>query len=131
MGKKLFSLCMALVLCLSLLPATALAAETAGEPQAVPSQTRTVGIWNFNAKDTSDSSGNGKNLTREGAISFKDGCMITQEGQVGNAWVDLELIGGPGFSLSMDFSTIRAAGTGAGARTELFTLGSLLSLIHI
>ena len=29
MGKKLFSLCMALVLCLSLLPATALAAEGA------------------------------------------------------------------------------------------------------
>ena len=30
MGKKLFSLCMALVLCLSLLPATALAAATTG-----------------------------------------------------------------------------------------------------
>ncbi len=130
MGKKLFSLCMALVLCLSLLPATALAAETAGEPQAVPSQTRTVGIWNFNDEDTSDSSGNGKNLTREGAISFKDGCMITQEGQVGNAWVDLELIGGPGFSLSMDFSTIRVAGTGAGAQTELFTLGSLSAVAY-
>lgn len=125
MGKKLFSLCMALALCLSLLPATALAAETAGEPQAVPSQTRTVGIWNFNDNDTSDSSGNGKNLTKAGAISFEDGWMKTQEGQVGNAWVDLELNGGAGFSLSMDFSTIRAAGTGAGAQTELFTLGSL------
>ena len=125
MGKKVFSLCMALALCLSLLPVTALAAETAGEPQAVPSQTQTVGIWNFNDNDTSDSSGNDNKLITEGAISFKDGCMITQEGQVGNAWVDLELIGGPGFSLSMDFSTIRAAGTGAGARTELFTLGSL------
>ena len=125
MGKKVFSLCMALALCLGLLPVTALAAETAGEPQAVPSQTQTVGIWDFNDMDTSDSSGNGKNLTREGAISFKDGCMITQEGQVGNAWVYLELIGGPGFSLSMTFSTIRAAGTGEGAQTELFTLGSL------
>lgn len=128
MGKKLFSLCMALVLCLSLLPVTALAAETAGEPQAVPSQTRTVGIWNFN--DTSDSSGNDKNLTTAGAISFKDGCMITQEGQVGNAWVYLELIGGPGFSLSMTFSTIRAAGTGEGAQTELFTLGSLSAVAY-
>ena len=123
MGKKLFSLCMALVLCLSLLPATALAAETAGEPQAVPSQTRTVGIWNFN--DTSDSSGNGKNLTTAGVISFEDGWMKTQEGRVGNASVDLKLNGGAGFRLSMAFSTIRAAGTGAGARTELFTLGSL------
>lgn len=123
MGKKLFSLCMALVLCLSLLPATALAVETAGEPQAVPSQTRTVGIWNFN--DTSDSSGNGKNLTTAGAISFEDSWMKTQEGQVGNASVDLKLNGGAGFRLSMAFSTIRAAGTGAGARTELFTLGSL------
>ena len=130
MRKKVLSLCMVLVLCLSLLPATALAVETAGEPQAVPSQTRTVGIWNFNDKDTSDSSGNGKNLTREGAISFKDGCMITQEGQVGNAWVYLELIGGPGFSLSMTFSTIRAAGTGAGAQTELFTLGSLSAVAY-
>ena len=35
--KKLLALAMALTLCLSLLPATALAAETAGEPQAVPS----------------------------------------------------------------------------------------------
>ena len=130
MGKKLFSLCMALVLCLGLLPVTALAAETAGEPQAVPSQTRTVGIWNFNDEDTSDSSGNGKNLTREGAISFKDGCMITQEGQVGNASVDLELNGGAGFSLSMAFSTIRAAGTGAGAQTELFKLGSLSAVAY-
>lgn len=128
MGKKLFSLCMALVLCLSLLPATALAAETAGEPQAVPSQTRTVGIWNFN--DTSDSSGNGKNLTTAGAISFEDGWMKTQEGQGGNASVDLELNGGAGFSLSMAFSTIRAAGTGAGARTELFTLGSLSAVAY-
>ena len=128
MGKKLFSLCMALVLCLVLLPTTALAAETAGEPQAVPSQTRTVGIWNFN--DTSDSSGNGKNLTTAGAISFEDGWMKTQEGQGGNASVDLELNGGAGFSLSMAFSTIRAAGTGAGARTELFTLGSLSAVAY-
>lgn len=125
MRKKILSLCMVLVLCLSLLPVTALAVETAGEPQAVPSQTRTVGIWNFNDNDTSDSSGNGKNLTKAGAISFEDGWMKTQEGQVGNASVDLELNGGAGFRLSMAFSTIRAAGTGEGARTELFTLGSL------
>ena len=123
MGKKLFSLCMALTLCLGLLPVTALAAETAGEPQAVPSQTRTVGIWNFNDNDTSDSSGNGKNLTREGAISFKDGCMITMGGQVGNAWVDLKLNGGPGFSLSMTFTP--QLRTGWGAQAELFKLGSL------
>lgn len=123
MGKKLFSLCMALVLCLGLLPVTALAVETAGEPQAVPSQTRTVGIWNFN--DTSDSSGNDNKLSTEGVISFEDGWMKTQEGRVGNASVDLKLNGGAGFRLSMAFSTIRAAGTGAGARTELFTLGSL------
>ena len=31
MGKKLFSLCMALVLCLALLPATALAAAPDGQ----------------------------------------------------------------------------------------------------
>ena len=94
MGKKLFSLCMALALCLVLLPATALAAETAGEPQAVPSQTQTVGIWNFNDKDTSDSSGNDNKLITEGVISFEDGCMITGDSQVGNARVDLELNGG-------------------------------------
>ena len=123
MGKKLFSLCMALALCLGLLPATALAAETAGEPQAVPSQTRTVGIWNFNNKDTSDSSGNDNKLITEGNIYFKDGCMITVGGQVGNAWVDLELNGGPGFSLSMTFTPQLMAGSGAQA--ELFKLGSL------
>ena len=123
MGKKLFSLCMALVLCLSLLPVTALAVETAGEPQAVPSQTRTVGIWNFNDKDTSDSSGNDNKLITEGVISFEDGCMITGDSQVGNARVDLELIGGPGFSLSMTFTP--QLRTGSGAQAELFKLGSL------
>ncbi len=123
MGKKLFSLCMALVLCLSLLPATALAAETAGEPQAVPSQTQTVGIWDFNNKDTSDSSGNDNKLIKKGVISFEDGCMITRDRQVGNAWVDLELIGGPGFSLSMTFTPQLTMGSGAQA--ELFKLGSL------
>ena len=121
--KKLLGLCMALCLCLVLLPATALAAETAGEPQAVPSQTQTVGIWDFNNKDTSDSSGNGKNLTREGVISFEDGCMITGDSQVGNARVDLELNGGPGFSLSMTFTPQLT--TGSGAQAELFKLGSL------
>ena len=123
MGKKLFSLCMALVLCLSLLPVTALAVETAGDPQAVPSQTRTVGIWNFNDKDTSDSSGNDNKLITEGVISFEDGCMITGDSQVGNARVDLELIGGPGFSLSMTFTP--QLRTGFGAQAELFKLGSL------
>ena len=126
MRKKIVSLCMALALCLSLLPATALAAETAGEPQAVPSQTRTVGIWNFN--DTSDSSGNDNKLITEGAISFKDGCMITMGGQVGNAWVDLELIGGPGFSLSMTFTP--QLRTGLGAQAELFKLGSLSAVAY-
>lgn len=121
--KKFLGLCMALCLCLVLLPATALAAETAGEPQAVPSQTQTVGIWDFNNKDTSDSSGNGKNLTREGVISFEDGCMITGDSQVGNARVDLELNGGPGFSLSMTFTPQLT--TGSGAQAELFKLGSL------
>ena len=121
MGKKLLSLCMALALCLSLLPATALAVETAGEPQAVPSQTRTVGIWNFN--DTSDSSGNDNKLITEGVISFEDGCMITGDSQVGNARVDLELNGGPGFSLSMTFTP--QLRTGWGAQAELFKLGSL------
>lgn len=123
---------LALALCLavlfSMLPATTLAAETAGEPQAVPSQTRTVGIWNFN--DTSDSSGNGKNLTTAGDISFEDGWMKTQEGRVGNASVDLELNGGAGFSLSMAFSTIGVAGTSEGAQTELFTLGSLSAVAY-
>ena len=123
MGKKLFSLCMALALCLGLLPVTALAVETAGEPQAVPSQTRTVGIWNFNDKDTSDSSGNDNKLITEGVISFEDGCMITGDSQVGNARVDLELIGGPGFSLSMTFTP--QLRTGFGAQAELFKLGSL------
>ena len=123
MGKKLFSLCMAMALCLALLPATALAAETAGEPQAVPSQTQTVGIWNFNDKDTSDSSGNDNKLITEGVISFEDGCMITGDSQVGNARVDLELNGGPGFSLSMTFTPQLT--TGSGAQAELFKLGSL------
>lgn len=123
MGKKVFSLCMALALCLSLLPVTALAAETAGEPQAVPSQTQTVGIWNFNDNDTSDSSGNDNKLITEGVISFEDGCMITGDSQVGNARVDLELNGGPGFSLSMTFTP--QLRTGWGAQAELFKLGSL------
>ena len=126
MGKKVFSLCMALALCLVLLPAAALAAETAGEPQAVPSQTRTVGIWNFN--DTSDSSGNDNKLITEGNIYFKDGCMITVGGQVGNAWVDLELNGGPGFSLSMTFTPQLT--TGSGAQAELFKLGSLSAVAY-
>lgn len=45
MGKKLFSLCMALVLCLSLLPATALAEENAPTTLYVGSTTITAGYW--------------------------------------------------------------------------------------
>ena len=128
MKRRFWSVCLALALCWTLLPATALAAEPAGGSQAVPSQTRPVGKWEFN--DTSDSSGNDNTLTTDGAIFFEDGWMKTQEGQVGNASVDLELNGGAGFSLSMAFSTIRAAGTGEGARTELFTLGSLSAVAY-
>ena len=128
MKRRFWSVCLALALCWTLLPATALAAEPAGGSQAVPSQMRTVGKWEFN--DTSDSSGNDNTLTTDGAISFEGGWMKTQEGQVGNASVDLELNGGAGFSLSMAFSTIRAAGTGAGAQTELFTLGSLSAVAY-
>lgn len=128
MRKRLFAVLLCLCMLTGLLPATALAAEPAGGLQAVPSQTRTVGKWEFN--DTSDSSGNGNTLTTDGAIFFEGGWMKTQEGQVGNASVDLELNGGAGFSLSMAFSTIRAAGTGAGAQTELFTLGSLSAVAY-
>ena len=85
MGKKLFSLCMVLVLCLVLLPATALAAETAGEPQAVPSQTRTVGIWNFNDNDTSDSSGNGKKYHSNPNCSKMQGATAVTKEQA-EAW---------------------------------------------
>ena len=130
MKRRFWSVCLALALCWTLLPATALAAEPAGGSQAVPSQTRPVGTWDFNDNDTSDSSGNDNTLTRDGAIFFEDGWMKTQEGQVGNASVDLELNGGAGFSLSMAFSTIRVAGTGEGARTELFTLGSLSAVAY-
>ncbi len=130
MKRRFWSVCMALALCWTLLPATTLAAEPAGGSQAVPSQTRPVGTWDFNDNDTSDSSGNDNTLTRDGAIFFEDGWMKTQEGQVGNASVDLELNGGAGFSLSMAFSTIRVAGTGEGARTELFTLGSLSAVAY-
>ena len=128
MKRRFWSVCLALALCWTLLPAPALAAEPAGGSQAVPSQMRTVGKWEFN--DTSDSSGNDNTLTTDGAISFEGGWMKTQEGQVGNASVDLELNGGAGFSLSMAFSTIRAAGTGVGAQTELFTLGSLSAVAY-
>ena len=53
MGKKLFSLCMALVLCLSLLPATALAAAPIGQVLYVGGvQISSTGYW------TTDSDGN-------------------------------------------------------------------------
>ena len=45
MGKKLLSLCMALVVCLSLLPATALAEENAPTTLYVGSTTITAGYW--------------------------------------------------------------------------------------
>ena len=45
MGKKLFSLCMALALCLGLLPATALAEENAPTTLYVGSTTITAGYW--------------------------------------------------------------------------------------
>ena len=45
MGKKLFSLCMALALCLGLLPVTALAVDTAPQTLYVGSTTITAGYW--------------------------------------------------------------------------------------
>ena len=45
MGKKVFSLCMALALCLGLLPATALAEGTAPQTLYVGSTTITAGYW--------------------------------------------------------------------------------------
>ena len=111
-------------------------AAVGGKPddglQAVPSQTRAdriVGQWDFN--DTSDSSGNGNTLTTNGFVSFNGGRMETQEGLIGNASVNLKLSGEAGFSLSLAFSTMRAAGTGAGAQTELFQFGSLTAVADI
>ncbi len=103
-----------------------------GGLQAIPSQPQTVwtvGQWDFN--DTSDSSGNGNTLTTNGLVSFNNGRMETQEGQFGNASVNLKLNGGVGFSLSVSFSTIRAGGTGVGAQTELFKFGSLTAVAYI
>lgn len=45
MGKKLFSLCMALALCLGLLPVTALAEGTAPQTLYVGSTTISAGYW--------------------------------------------------------------------------------------
>ena len=61
MGKKLFSLCMALVLCLSLLPATALAAAPNGQVIYVGNENVTNGgYW------TTDSAGTVTAFTGEG-----------------------------------------------------------------
>ena len=51
MGKKLFSLCMALVLCLSLLPATALAAATNGQVIYVGNENVTSGGYWMTSED--------------------------------------------------------------------------------
>ena len=102
-----------------------------GGLQAILSQPQTVwtvGQWDFN--DTSDSSGNGNTLTTNGLVSFNNGRMETQDGQLGNASVNLKLNGGVGFSLSVSFSTIRAEGTGVGAQTELFKFGSLTAVAY-
>ena len=66
MGKKLFSLCMALVLCLSLLPATALAAAPIGQVIYVGNENVTSGgYW------TTDSAGNVTQYNEEGKPSNK------------------------------------------------------------
>ncbi len=84
--------------------------------------------WDFN--DTADASGNGHTLTTNGMVSFNGGRMETQEGFVGNASVNLDLSGDPGLSFALTFSTIRAAGTGAGAQTELFSFGGLTAVAY-
>ena len=64
MGKKVFSLCMALVLCLSLLPATALAAAPGGQVIYVGNERVTNGgYW------TTDSNGNVTQYNEEGKPS--------------------------------------------------------------
>ena len=64
MGKKLFSLCMALVLCLSLLPAAALAAAPSGQELYVGNvQISSTGYW------TTDSDGSVTQYTEEGTPS--------------------------------------------------------------
>lgn len=56
--------------------------------------------------------------------------METQEGFIGNASVTLDLSGNPGLGFALTFSTIRAAGTGAGAQTELFSFGGLTAVAY-
>ena len=64
MGKKVFSLCMALVLCLGLLPATALAAAPSGQELYVGNvQISSTGYW------TTDSDGSVTQYTEEGTPS--------------------------------------------------------------
>ena len=64
MGKKLFSLCMALVLCLGLLPAAALAAAPSGQELYVGNvQISSTGYW------TTDSDGSVTQYTEEGTPS--------------------------------------------------------------
>ena len=66
MGKNFFSLCMALVLCLSLLPATALAAAPIGQVIYVGNENVTSGgYW------TTDSAGNVTQYNEEGKPSNK------------------------------------------------------------
>lgn len=58
MGKKLFSLCMALVLCLSLLPATALAAAPIGQVIYVGNENVTSGgYWTTDSEGKVTSAG--------------------------------------------------------------------------
>ena len=64
MGKKLFSLCMALVLCLGLLPVTALAAAPNGQELYVGNvKITSTGYW------TTDSDGSVTQYTEEGTPS--------------------------------------------------------------
>ena len=93
-----------------------------------PVTTTVSAQWDFN--DTADASGNGHTLTTNGMVSFNGGRMETQEGFVGNASVNLDLSGDPGLSFALTFSTIRAAGTGAGAQTELFSFGGLTAVAY-
>ena len=93
-----------------------------------PVTTTTTAQWDFN--DAGDSSGNGHTLTTNGVVSFNGGRLETQEGFIGNASVNLDLSGDPGLGFALSFSTIRAAGTGAGAQTELFSFGGLTAVAY-
>ncbi len=93
-----------------------------------PVVTTTTARWDFN--DASDASGNGHTLATNGLVSFNGGRMETQEGFIGNASVTLDLSGNPGLGFALTFSTIRAAGTGAGAQTELFSFGGLTAVAY-